>query len=108
MTTEFLFLKKEMTLSKTLNFIKEKGNHSKTVYTSYVCDNKKLIGVVSTKDLLLNDENKKVEEIMKENFFNVYTHANQEEVAQIFRKYDLMGLPVVDNEKNVGRNCDSG
>ena len=99
MTTEFLSLKKEMTLLETLNFIKEKGNHSKTVYTSYVCDNKKLIGVVSTKDLLLNDENKKVEEIMKENFSYVYTHTDQEEVAQIFRKYDLMVLPVVDDEK---------
>ena len=81
MTTEFLSLKKEMTLSETLNFIKEKGNHSKTVYTSYVCDNKK------------------VEEIMKENFSYVYTHTDQEEVAQIFRKYDLMVLPVVDDEK---------
>ena len=99
MTTEFLSLKKEMTLSETLNFIKEKGNHSKTVYTSYVCDNKKLIGVVSTKDLLLNDENKKVEEIMKDNFSYVYTHTDQEKVAQIFRKYDLMVLPVVDDEK---------
>lgn len=99
MTTEFLSLKKEMTLSETLNFIKEKGNHSKTVYTSYVCDNKKLIGVVSTKDLLLNDENKKVEGIMKDNFSYVYTHTDQEKVAQIFRKYDLMVLPVVDDEK---------
>ena len=49
MTTEFLSLEKEMTILEALNFIKEKGNHSKTVYTSYVCDNKKLIGVVSQK-----------------------------------------------------------
>lgn len=99
MTTEFLSLKKEMTILEALNFIKEKGNHSKTVYTSYVCDNKKLIGVVSTKDLLLNDEKTKIEEVMKENFTYVYTHTYQEEVAQVFRKYDLMVLPVVDDEK---------
>lgn len=99
MTTEFLSLKKEMTILEALNFIKEKGNHSKTVYTSYVCDNKKLIGVVSTKDLLLNDEKTKIEEAMKENFTYVYTHTDQEEVAQVFRKYDLMVLPVVDDEK---------
>ncbi len=99
MTTEFLSLKKEMTILEALNFIKEKGNHSKTVYTSYVCDNKKLIGVVSTKDLLLNDEKTKIEEVMKENFTYVYTHTDQEEVAQVFRKYDLMVLPVVDDEK---------
>lgn len=88
-----------MTILEALNFIKEKGNHSKTVYTSYVCDNKKLIGVVSTKDLLLNDEKTKIEEVMKENFTYVYTHTDQEEVAQVFRKYDLMVLPVVDDEK---------
>lgn len=99
MTTEFLSLKKEMTILEALNFIKEKGNHSKTVYTSYVCDNKKLIGVVSTKDLLLNDEKTKIEEVMKENFTYVYTYTDQEEVAQVFRKYDLMVLPVVDDEK---------
>ena len=99
MTTEFLSLEKEMTILEALNFIKEKGNHSKTVYTSYVCDNKKLIGVVSTKDLLLNDEKTKIEEVMKENFTYVYTHTDQEEVAQVFRKYDLMVLPVVDDEK---------
>ena len=99
MTTEFLSLEKEMTILEALNFIKEKGNHSKTVYTSYVCDNKKLIGVVSTKDLLLNDEKTKIEEVMKENFTYAYTHTDQEEVAQVFRKYDLMVLPVVDDEK---------
>ena len=84
MTTEFLSLKKEMTILEALNFIKEKGNHSKTV---------------STKDLLLNDEKTKIEEVMKENFTYVYTHTDQEEVAQVFRKYDLMVLPVVDDEK---------
>ena len=99
MTTEFLSLKKEMTILEALNFIKEKGNHSKTVYTSYVCDNKKLIGVVSTKDLLLNDEKTKIEEVMKENFTYVYTHTDHEEFAQVFRKYDLMVLTVVDDEK---------
>ena len=99
MTTEFLSLKKEMTILEALNFIKEKGNHSKTVYTSYVCDNKKLIGVVSTKDLLLNDEKTKIEEVMKENFTYVYTHTCHRKVAQVFRKYDLMVLPVVDDEK---------
>ena len=55
--------------------------------------------VVSTKDLLLNDEKTKIEEVMKENFTYVYTHTDQEEVAQVFRKYDLMVLPVVDDEK---------
>ena len=103
MTTEFLSFEKEMTILEALNFIKEKGNHSKTVYTSYVCDNKKLIGVVSTKDLLLNDEKTKIEEVMKENFTYVYTHTDQEEVAQVFRKYDLMDVMVDETNEDISK-----
>ena len=59
MTTEFLSLKKETQLEDALNYIKQNGNHCKSIYTSYVCQDKKLIGIVSTKDILLNDENKR-------------------------------------------------
>ena len=96
MTTEFLSLKKETQLEDALNYIKQNGNHCKSIYTSYVCQDKKLIGIVSTKDILLNDENKSIEEIMKEDFQYVYTHTDQEEVVNIFRKYDLVVLPVMD------------
>lgn len=99
MTTEFLSLKKEIQLEDALNYIKQNGNHCKSIYTSYVCQDKKLIGIVSTKDILLNDENKSIEEIMKEDFQYVYTHTDQEEVVNIFRKYDLVVLPVLDDEK---------
>ena len=99
MTTEFLSLKKETQLEDALNYIKQNGNHCKSIYTSYVCQDKKLIGIVSTKDILLNDENKSIEEIMKEDFQYVYTHTDQEEVVNIFRKYDLVVLPVLDDEK---------
>ena len=92
MTTEFLSLKKETQLEDALN-------NCKIIYTSYVCQDKKLIGIVSTKDILLNDENKSIEEIMKEDFQYVYTHTDQEEVVNIFRKYDLVVLPVLDDEK---------
>ena len=99
MTTEFLSLKKETQLEDALNYIKQNGNHCKSIYTSYVCQDKKLIGIVSTKDILLNDENKSIEEIMKEDFQYVYTHTDREEVVNIFRKYDLVVLPVLDDEK---------
>ena len=57
------------------------------------------VKIVSTKDILLNDENKSIDEIMKEDFQYVYTHTDQEEVVNIFRKYDLVVLPVLDDEK---------
>ncbi len=98
MTTEFISLKKEYTIGEALEYIKKNGISSKTIYTSYVVQNKELLGVVSTKDLLLSDENKKITEIMNKNNQYVYTHTDQEAVIEIFRKYDLMVLPVLDDE----------
>ena len=100
MTTEFLSLKKETQLEDALNYIKQNGNHCKSIYTSYVCQDKKLIGIVSTKDILLNDEIKVLKKFMKRRFSNMFiTHTDQEEVVNIFRKYDLVVLPVLDDEK---------
>ena len=102
MTTEFLSLKKETQLEDALNYIKQNGNHCKSIYTSYVCQDKKLIGIVSTKDILLNDENKSIEEIMKEDFQYVYTHTDQEEVANILDDEKmLVGIVTVDDVMDV-------
>ena len=72
--------------------------------TEYVRQKEKETGKVfkltlTTNGVLLNDENKSIEEIMKEDFQYVYTHTDQEEVVNIFRKYDLVVLPVLDDEK---------
>ncbi|MFQ7076149.1 MAG: CBS domain-containing protein, partial [Clostridia bacterium] len=73
-----------------------------TIYTCYVTDNtKKLIGIVSTKDLLLSDMEEKIEDIMETNIIYVNTVDDREEVVKVFDKYDFLAVPVVDNERRL-------
>lgn len=99
MTTEFVSLKKDMTVLDALNKIKATGVDKETIYTCYVTDNtKKLIGLVSTKDILLSDMDKYIEDIMETNIIYTHTLADQEDVVKMFDKYDLLAIPVVDKE----------
>lgn len=99
MTTEFVSLKKDMTVLDALNKIKATGVDKETIYTCYVTDKtKKLIGLVSTKDILLSDMDKYIEDIMETNIIYTHTLADQEDVVKMFDKYDLLAIPVVDKE----------
>ncbi|MDI9475230.1 MAG: magnesium transporter [Natronincolaceae bacterium] len=99
MTIEYVDLKKEMTIREALNYIKEIGMDKETIYTCYVLDEKrKLEGIVSLKKLVLLDENLFIKEIMNEDFISTYTMDDREEIADLFKKYDLIALPVVDRE----------
>lgn len=99
MTTEFVSLKKDMTVLDALNKIKATGVDKETIYTCYVTDStKKLIGLVSTKDILLSDMDKYIEDIMETNIIYTHTLADQEDVVKMFDKYDLLAIPVVDKE----------
>ena len=87
-TTEYVDLKKSMTVQDSLNHIKETGLDKETVYTCYVTDrNRKLEGIVSLRKLVISDENKTIEEIMDRDVIYVQTHDDQETVAGIFKKY---------------------
>ena len=73
-----------------------------TIYTCYVTEGRKLIGLVTVKDLLLaNDDESKVEDIMLTNLISVTTHTDQEEVVRMFDKYHFLALPVVDRENRL-------
>lgn len=99
MTIEYVDLKKEMTIKEALNYIKEIGMDKETIYTCYVLDAKrKLEGIVSLRKLVLLDENLLIKEIMDEDFISTYTMDDQEEIASLFKRYDLIALPVVDKE----------
>ena len=102
MTTEYIDLKRDMTVSEAFERIRKIGLESETIYTAYVTDRfRKLKGVVSVKDLLLNDTTAIIGEIMDENIILANTHDDKEEVALQFEKYDLMALPVVDKENRL-------
>lgn len=99
MTTEYIDLKKHMTVDEALDRIREIGFESETIYTCYVTSkSRKLQGIVSVKDLLLNPKDAVVGELMDENIIFSSTLEDREEVAEKFSKYDLMALPVVDKE----------
>lgn len=96
MTTEYVSLKKTMTIKETMKHIKEVGIHKETIYTCYVLENRRLIGIVSAKDLMTLDDNTFIQDIMETEIISVGTHTDQEETARLFSKYDLPALPVVD------------
>ena len=102
MTTEYVSLRLGPTVGQAINLIRRNGTDKKSFYTCYVTQNKKLIGRLSVKDLLLaKDDDIKIDDLMKTNVISVNTHADQEEVAQIFSKYNFMALPVVDKENRM-------
>lgn len=99
MTIEYVDLKKNMTVNQAIEHIKVTGVNKETIYTCYVIDEKrKLQGTISLRNLILSDYNLQVGEIMRKDVVYVNTHQDQEEVANVFKKYDLIALPVVDME----------
>ena len=99
MTTEFIDLKENITVGKAFDIIKERGLQKETVYTSYVLSiDRKLLGVVDIKKLLIADRDELVKDIMETNFIKVHTLEDQEEVTKLFDKYDDVAIPVVDKE----------
>ncbi len=99
MTTEYVSLRPQMTVEEAILRIRRQGVDKETIYTCYVTEGRKLLGLVTVKDLLLaEDDETPVEEIMLTNLISVTTHTDQEEVARMFSKYDFLALPVVDNE----------
>lgn len=98
MNVEYIALRKEMTVEDAILKIRQVGINKETIYTCYVTEKRRLIGVVSVKDLLTTGESRLIEEIMDTNMIYVYTHDDQEEVASTINKYGLIAIPVVDNE----------
>ena len=99
MTTEYVTLRPNMTVEEAIKRIRRTGVDKETIYTCYVTENRRLIGMCTVKDLLLcADDDEVISEIMEENVISVNTLEDKEDVAQMFSKYDFLALPVVDAE----------
>lgn len=96
MTTEYVDLREEMTVGQAMAHIKKTGIHKETIYTCYITERRKLVGIVSAKDLMTTDDDVPIKDLMETEIISVYTHTDQEQVAQLFTKYDLLALPVID------------
>lgn len=102
MTTEFIDLKENMTVEDSFNKIRKIGLNKETVYTCYVLTiDRKIIGVLDVKDLLIANPTALVKDIMNPNVITVSTLDDQEEVAKMFDKYNFLAMPVVDKEKRL-------
>jgi magnesium transporter len=98
MNVEYVAFQKNMTVEEAILKLRQVGINKETIYTCYVTEKRKLIGVVSVKDLLTSGDNRLIEEIMDTNLLYVYTHDDQEDVASAINKYNLIAIPVVDKE----------
>ena len=102
MTTEYVALRPEMTVEEAILRIRRQGVDKETIYTCYVTQGRKLIGLITVKDLLLADDDEiRVRDIMLTNIISVTTHTDQEEVVRMFDKYNFLALPVVDGENRL-------
>ena len=102
MTTEYVALRPQMTVEEAILRIRRQGVDKETIYTCYVTEGRKLIGLVTVKDLLLADDDEtKVVDIMLTNIISVTTHTDQEEVVRMFDRYNFLALPVVDGENRL-------
>ena len=102
MTMEFLSLKKAMTVSDAFKRIRRIGGEMETINMLYVTDSRrKLLGVLSVRDLLLADEEDLIEDLMDPNVIFATTRDDKEDVAQALSKYDFLAMPIVDMENRL-------
>jgi len=99
MTSEFVDLKKYMSVKESFARIRRIGEDKETIYVCFVISaDRKLEGIVTVKDLLLADDDVIIEDLMDRNVIFASTTDDQESVSEKFSDYDLMAMPVVDKE----------
>ena len=101
MTVEYVYLHKEMCVKEAIEKIRSVGWVKETIYTCYVIDSRKLIGMVTLLDLLTSDDDTYISDIMDTNIISVNTYEHRESVAKKLSKYDFVAMPVVDNEERL-------
>ena len=102
MTTEYVKLSPGMTVGDAILRIRRTGVDKETIYTCYVLENRILVGTVSVKSLLLAPSDlQTIDSIMESNLITVNTHTDQEEVAKMMSKYNLLAIPVVDGDNRM-------
>lgn len=102
MTVEYLDIKEDITVSQAIEKIRQKGRDKETLDFCFVLDkSRKLLGAVSLKDIILAEPYTFIKDIMEDNQIKVSTLTDQEDVANMFQKYDITVMPVVDSEERL-------
>ncbi|KGM97440.1 magnesium transporter [Clostridium novyi A str. 4552] len=99
MTIEYVSLKRTMTVAEALKHIKKTGIDKRTIHTCYVINSKRILeGVISIRTLILSDDDEIIEDIMEKKVIYAHTIDDQEKIAALFKKYDIVTMPIVDKE----------
>lgn len=102
MTIEFIDFKERMTIKDAIDYTRKTGINKESLDNCFIIDGqRRLKGIISLKDLILSDENMLVSEVMETNIVSVKTFEDQEKVAELFKTYDLLSMPVVDIENRL-------
>ncbi len=102
MTPEYIALKEHLTATEAQERIRSLASSAEVTYYIYVVDSgKKLIGITSLKDLIIAHPEQTLGEIMTRDVVYAYTDTDQEEVARLIQRYDLLALPIVDKDENL-------
>ena len=102
MTTEYVGLSEDATVKGAFEDIRSTGPNKETIYTCYVIDaNRLLVGVISAKTLMLARPQERIGDIMDKNLVFAYTTDDQETIADQFKRYGLLAMPVVDKEQRL-------
>ncbi|MDR1580748.1 MAG: magnesium transporter [Synergistaceae bacterium] len=102
MTTEYVDLKEDMTVESAFSRIRAVGMDKETIYTCYVVDGRRVLdGVITVRTLLLAKPGDRIGDVMNRNPIYAVTDDDREAVAELFQKYDLIALPVVDTERHL-------
>lgn len=102
MTTEFVSIVANQTVRSAMYVLKHEAAVAETIYYIYVVDNEnKLVGVISLRDLIVNEDDTMISDVMSERVISVHVGDDQEDVAQTFRDYDFLALPVTDYDDHL-------
>lgn len=102
MTIEFVNFREEMTIKEAIDYARKTGVNKETLDTCFIINKERILkGTISLRDLILSSEDMLVSDVMDTNIVSVKTFEDQEEVAELFKTYDLLAMPVVDNENRL-------
>ena len=98
MTTEYISLRPQMTVDEAIARIRRTAVDKETIYTCYVTENRKLLGYLTLKTLLLVKDDSRISDVMDKNVISVHTNDDKEDIAQLLSKYNFLALPVLDSD----------
>ena len=102
MTTEYIEMKNGTTVKDAIKFIRNKGRDAETIYTIFVRDAKRtMVGTVDLDELIFAEDDQTLEDIMNKDFVTCNADDDQEEVANMFKRYDLNAMAVVNRENKI-------